>query len=202
MRMSALGSRLRLLGLASLGFILYTIINHLPWNAMVAHQIPTGLDGVIPLIPVFSIPYGLAMLVVIGTLIHIVMFSGRIEEARACSYAYAFCLLVSCLTYLLFQTTVERPVVEAGDPFLVLVAFVYANDRPYNCFPSLHVSLTVIASLLWAERRPRLRPVLFAWVVLVALSTLFMKQHYVADVLAGALLGGASHRFGARLARS
>lgn len=81
-----------------------------------------------------------------------------------------------------------------------LLSFIYAHDHPDNCFPSLHVSLTVLASLIWAARRPGLTIFLVAWVVLVAPSTLFTKQHVLLDVLAGAVLGGASFRLGPALA--
>jgi membrane-associated phospholipid phosphatase len=188
--------RLLLLGLSCSGFFLYLLINRLPRNEVVAHRIHVGLDGLIPLVPIFSVPYALAMVFVVGTLAYFVLFTPRVRET---AYSYTFCLAVSCATYLAFQTTVDRPPVDANSAFTGLVSFIYANDQPYNCFPSLHVSLTVLASLIWARGRRRLAVPLAGWVVLVALSTLFTKQHVLLDVLAGAVLGGASFWVGAAL---
>ncbi len=185
----ALATRLLFLVLSCSGFLFYVVINHLPRNETVAQRIPVGLDGLIPLVPVFSVPYALAMVFVAGTLVYFVLFTPRV---RSTAYSYTFCFAVSCLIYLAFQTTVDRPAVDPTSAFAGLVSFIYANDQPYNCFPSLHVSLTVLASLIWAEGRRSLTMPLTAWVVLVALSTLFTKQHVLLDVLAGAALGGAS----------
>ncbi len=63
-------------------------------------------------------------------------------------------------------------------------------DRPYNQLPSLHVALCVIfwVSLPLSPWRMALR----AWLVLVAVSTLFTWQHHVLDVIAGCALGLAT----------
>lgn len=188
-----LGKRLLFLGLGSVGFFLYSFINHLPRNALVAHHLATGLDRLIPLVPVFVVPYGLAMVFVVATLIYHVLFTERMQ-ATACSYA--FCLLTSCFVYLVFQTTVDRPSIESDAIFSRLVALLYAVDRPYNCFPSLHVSLSVLAGLIWAERSRRVGGGMIAVVLLVSLSTLLIRQHVLLDVLSGVALGGLSYCIG------
>lgn len=43
---------------------------------------------------------------------------------------------------------------------------LYRADPPCNCFPSLHVAHSFVSAL-------------------VAMSTVFIKQHYVLDVIAG-----------------
>ena len=59
-------------------------------------------------------------------------------------------------------------------------------DASSNCFPSLHVSVATLAACLafgevgWAV-------VLFP--VLIAVSCVFTKQHYLIDLPIGALLG-------------
>ncbi len=66
------------------------------------------------------------------------------------------------------------------------LALVQRFDAPTNSFPSMHVSVATLTAL-------HLFPVFDAWVflfpVLIALSCLYTKQHYVLDVPPGALLG-------------
>jgi membrane-associated phospholipid phosphatase len=69
---------------------------------------------------------------------------------------------------------------------------LWSIDRCGNRFPSLHASIAVILwpTLVAAAARPWIRIATAAWFVLVILSTLFTWQHHVADVIAGAALGG------------
>lgn len=65
-------------------------------------------------------------------------------------------------------------------------------DAETSCLPSLHVAAAVLAPLLIRKDEPRAFPWLFAWALLVALSTMTTKQHYLLDVLAGGALAGAA----------
>lgn len=66
-------------------------------------------------------------------------------------------------------------------------------DKSYNHFPSLHVAwtwLTVYASQVPGKARIGLAVL----AVGISLSTLFVKQHYVADVLYGYALAWLAWR--------
>jgi membrane-associated phospholipid phosphatase len=67
-----------------------------------------------------------------------------------------------------------------------ILALVQRFDAPSNSFPSMHTSVAVLTAF---HLQPSLGPVIFAFPVLIALSCLFTKQHYVLDLPAGALLG-------------
>jgi membrane-associated phospholipid phosphatase len=71
---------------------------------------------------------------------------------------------------------------------------LYGSDPPYNCFPSLHVAHSFVS----AVTVHRVHRGVGRWAVvcasLVAVSTLFTKQHYVLDVIAGMLLAGVAYR--------
>jgi membrane-associated phospholipid phosphatase len=69
-----------------------------------------------------------------------------------------------------------------------LIRFVYTNDRTYNAFPSQHLWSTVLIALFWSHWKPGWRWVLWASTVIVALSTLFTRQHWILDVFGGTLL--------------
>lgn len=65
---------------------------------------------------------------------------------------------------------------------------------PFVCFPSMHVALIVLSVLFAAAVFPlRWTRSLFAgFAVAVAISTLTLKEHYLVDVAAGALLAGVT----------
>lgn len=67
------------------------------------------------------------------------------------------------------------------------LAFVQKFDDRSNSFPSMHTSVATLTAL---HLLPHTGPVALAFPVLIALSCLFTKQHYVLDLPAGALLGG------------
>jgi membrane-associated phospholipid phosphatase len=66
------------------------------------------------------------------------------------------------------------------------LAFVQGFDASSNSFPSMHTSVAMLTAL---HLQPQLGLSAFAFPVLIGLSCLFTKQHYVVDLPAGALLG-------------
>ncbi len=78
-------------------------------------------------------------------------------------------------------------------------------DRPYNAWPSLHVTQTFLAAMAisrwWKARGLHLR-IIAMWVLWTALtiSTLTTKQHFLWDALSGLTLGLVTWWFGFRLA--
>jgi membrane-associated phospholipid phosphatase len=66
------------------------------------------------------------------------------------------------------------------------LALVQRFDAPTNSFPSMHTSVAVLTAL---HLQSVLGMPIFAFPILIALSCLFTKQHYVADLPAGALVG-------------
>lgn len=110
--------------------------------------------------------------------------------------AYGLTLLSAYATYLLFPVYFERPPLEVSSFHTWLLSLEYL-DKPYNHFPSLHVALSwlaVHASQVSGKSR-------FALGVLatgISVSTVFVKQHYIVDVLYGFALAWVAWR----LARS
>src|SRR5436305_3411666 len=72
-------------------------------------------------------------------------------------------------------------------------AIFHLADRlnlQYNEFPSLHIAFTVTAAIVFGRRCGPLGRVLFAlWTVAVGVSTLFMHEHHILDLVSGAVLG-------------
>lgn len=166
---------------------IYDPLNHGP---AVLH-LRTPLDDALPLIPLFVIPYDSLEPLIYFSLIVFLVFRTRIFQSAALSLIVA--MLVSYAVYFFLQTEVLRPVVSGSDTLSRMIRDVYPGDSPYNDFPSLHTSLSTIIAIAWWRTDRRLGFVAGAWTALIVASTIFVKQHYVADVAAGLLLAwGAS----------
>ena len=72
------------------------------------------------------------------------------------------------------------------------LAFVQTLDARSNSFPSMHTS---VATLTAFHLLPALGPIVFAFPILIGISCLYTKQHYLIDVPAGALLGSLVFTF-------
>ncbi|MFC4597007.1 phosphatase PAP2 family protein [Cohnella hongkongensis] len=162
--------------------VLYVLQNRPNSNVQ---SLVTDADRMLPYIPAFVLPYAIwyPFLIVVFILI---LRQDRHEYYRTL-LALCLGLLLSNLVFLLFQTTVPRPEVTPDSLFDRLVLFIYANDRPYNCFPSVHVLTSAL--MIYGARvlGGGARTVVALVGATIIASTLFIKQHVLADVLAGLL---------------
>ena len=78
-----------------------------------------------------------------------------------------------------------------------LLACVQRFDARSNSFPSMHVSVATLTAL---HLQPHLGAAAFAFPLLVGLSCLYTKQHYLVDLPPGALLGWTVYRLYAAMA--
>jgi membrane-associated phospholipid phosphatase len=156
----------------------------------------TFIDDLFPVILFWSLVYGTLYLFLILLPVLIIQ-----EERllRATFRAYVVVWAISYAVFILFPSEAPRPSVVDGEGFSAWgLRFLYQADPPHNVFPSLHVAHTVISALACHRVHRGLGKVAAGCVFLVALSTLFTKQHYVLDVAAGValalLVGGAFMR--------
>ncbi len=153
------------------------------------HSLTTSLDRRIPLEPIFSVPY-LLFLPVFWLIVLWAFIRRRWWRPLAAAIIVAY--LISDATYLLFQTYVVRPPVPGHSVFDSLVRFIYRSDNPYNDFPSTHSASAAILAAYLVVTRSAYRFVGAAFALLVVVSTLFVKQHVIADAVAGVVLGTAA----------
>jgi membrane-associated phospholipid phosphatase len=106
-------------------------------------------------------------------------------------HAFALVLAVAYTTYFTFPVYLERPVFEPDSLATWLIALEY-KDPSYNHFPSLHVAIGCLIYFASRERLGEVRGPAAAIVAGMCVSTVFIKQHYVADVLFGAALAGGA----------
>ena len=115
------------------------------------------------------------------------------ELIRRTFLAWLMVWIVGYACFLVYPTTLPRPVGEIGKGFFAwFLLGVWDGDPPRNCFPSLHVATPFVAALgCWRVHRG-VGLAAGLWAALIAISTVYAKQHYVADVIAGIFLAGAA----------
>lgn len=106
----------------------------------------------------------------------------------------SFALFLALPTYLHARGEMERALADVSGALSRFYELLYTLDAPYNAWPSLHVSLSLLLLLtarhLMRGRFPRGLIELWwpAWIALLW-SILATKQHHAFDVVTGALLG-------------
>jgi membrane-associated phospholipid phosphatase len=157
----------------------------------VVHAPELALDRLLPLTPMWALVYG----ALYAFLIVLPVFVIQQEELiRRTVWAYLTVWTVAYICFILYPTVAPRPDTVTGKRFAAWgLRFLYEADPPYNCFPSLHVAHSFVSALAcWRVHRP-LGVIAASGASLVAISTLFTKQHYVADLVAGILLAFAAY---------
>jgi membrane-associated phospholipid phosphatase len=164
-------------------FSFYGALNHGP-----ADWIPrTPLDERIPLVPAFAVPYLSAF--ALGPLTAIAFARRSADLVLSALLAGIVLLAVAYAVYMTAQTYVARPEDVGTGFFADLLRFVYGNDEPYNAFPSLHTGFATVFAIHWLRYGGWPGIACTAWCGLIVLSTLFVHQHYLAD-LAGGMAAG------------
>jgi membrane-associated phospholipid phosphatase len=69
---------------------------------------------------------------------------------------------------------------------------VWAMDKPRNSMPSMHVSMATMVDLTISWRWPDFIYIGWLFPMLIGISALKIKQHYVVDIVPGALAGAAA----------
>jgi len=80
--------------------------------------------------------------------------------------------------------------VSDGSVLHQVTALIYSVDSRYNALPSLHVANPwIVAVLAFSERGISFRSIVFFIIALaISLATLFVKQHFILDGIAGIVL--------------
>lgn len=97
----------------------------------------------------------------------------------------------SCLIFFAFPTSISREqhpleVVNLSD---YVLQFIRNADASVNCVPSMHIALSLIATLTLALQNKKMGGLAALWFLMISYSTMATKQHYFYDVLAGVIFG-------------
>ncbi|MGN1047509.1 MAG: phosphatase PAP2 family protein [Eubacteriales bacterium] len=156
------------------------------------HEVYCPLDDLIPFCEYFIIPYYMWFVYLIGMIIYLGLMD--IPNFRKYMWFIIISYSVTVVIYLVYPTCQNlRPVsFERDNIFTRIAAGLYSFDTNTNVCPSIHV-LGMTASFCAGLKAKGMQSVpwkIFWWVslILVCVSTVFLKQHSVIDIAAGAVL--------------
>lgn len=153
-----------------------------------------AIDDHIPFCEVFVIPYFL-WFIYVSAVVLFLFFRSKPDYRRACVFLFTgmtIFLIVSTLWpngHHLRLYTMPR-----DNIFTQMVAHLWRTDTPTNLWPSIHVYNSIGAHIALCRcslgKKRWLRGMSLALCISIILSTIFLKQHSMFDVLTG--LGMAS----------
>jgi membrane-associated phospholipid phosphatase len=171
--------------------VLYLQTNRLAANVQRAVVLKFPIDDQIPFVRFFALPYYAWFGLVAAVFLWLVFDRRQNRRVYRHTTAIVLAMVLSTIIFLIYPTHVPRPEITGRDWLSRLVLLIYAADEPYNCFPSLHVAVAAIKGVTLFRYGPRLvwfRFLTVLFVVLIMLSTILIKQHYVPDLIGGLAL--------------
>jgi len=152
------------------------------------YDLTSSLDLMIPFQLTFAWPY-LFYYVLLGVPLFI-----RLPRAQMLRLwkNLAWASAVSAVLFLLIPTFPPRPddIQNLNGLSAWIIKWIYLIDPPSNCFPSLHVLHSFLLAISYYQfAKTRKWGILFLLMATgVAFATVFIKQHYILDVVAAMLL--------------
>ncbi|MBQ8663606.1 MAG: phosphatase PAP2 family protein [Eubacterium sp.] len=179
-------------------FFLYMFI-YFPWFHYVEktvttdfHEIHMPLDDMIPFMEIFIIPY-LLWFVYVAAFAVIFFFKDAGEFTRLCIF-----LGVGMTVFLIVSTVYPnghylRPeVVSDENIFAPLINTLYSTDTSTNIMPSIHTynSLGIGLAVIYSKHLKNMWIQIpsFILMVLIIMSTVFLKQHSMWDLIGAFIL--------------
>lgn len=160
--------------------LLYLVINYFPvFNPRLVP--PSFIDRAIPVIEwtvwIYISYYALPVLA--GVFIDDMHYLDR----------YAQSLMSACIAcaivFIFFPTEITRYTFKEDGVTGFVVKYLHLLDKPRNCFPSMHIAVSYIAAFTIIRYKKKHGIFLLVWAVMITLSTLTIKQHYIVDVAGG-----------------
>ena len=173
-----------------LGWVGYFILYFLTENLIPAENctpVKMWLDDVIPFNEWFVIPYVFWYLLVVISLGWFMFYD--VKSFKALQTYIIITQVCAMIVYILYPTRQDlRPEVFPRENILSnLVGFIYSFDTNTGVCPSLHVAYSIGIASVWVRQKEAYTWwkifVVFA-VIMICLSTMFIKQHSAVDFFA------------------
>jgi membrane-associated phospholipid phosphatase len=103
-------------------------------------------------------------------------------------YSQIGMLIFAMIIFFILPVTYPRPEVEYTGISGWMVGLVHSADTPGNSCPSIHVGMTFLAGFGFIKEQKGLFSLFMFWALLISISTLTLKQHYLFDVIAGFIM--------------
>jgi membrane-associated phospholipid phosphatase len=149
-----------------------------------ACSLSTPIDEAIPFVPGFEFFYILCYILPLVPVLAI-QDTGRFNRLLI---SFGLLNLVAFSFFLLSPILVPRPAVPGDSLAEALIRIEYSIDQPVNNFPSLHAGVAWLIVLSCRGLSRRLTWILALVATGICAGALLVKQHFVADLVAGTAL--------------
>ena len=161
------------------------------------HVIHMAIDDHIPFCEVFIIPYFLWFLYVSAVVLYL-FFRSKPDYWKACIFLFTGMTIFLLVSTLWPNGHHLRPYALPRDNiFTRMVTHLWRTDTPTNLWPSIHVYNSIGAHVALCRcrlgKKRWLRNSSLVLCVSIILSTMFLKQHSLFDVLTGLGLASAMY---------
>ena len=178
-----------------LGWVVYFALYFLTENFIPVencHSVHMWLDDVIPFNEYFVIPYTFWYLLIVFSLGYFALYD--IPKFRGLQIYIMVTQFVAMAVYILYPTRQDlRPESFANDNFFTrVIGFMYVFDTNTGVCPSLHCAYSFGIMSTWLKDKsahPLWRAFVVFAVIMICLSTMFIKQHSAVDFFAAIPLG-------------
>lgn len=112
-------------------------------------------------------------------------------------YHFFITSIAANLIFLLFPTTLYNEYFHYSFEQLLSISdtvtaynlhFIFTADKPFNCFPSLHVAIAFVAAMALHNDKKIIIFSGYLFATWIAFSTLQVKQHLLYDIISGIAL--------------
>lgn len=145
------------------------------------------LDDIIPFNEWFLIPYVFWYLLIVFSLGYFLLYN--VDSFKRLQTFIIITQAVAMIIYILYPTRQDlRPEAFPRDNFLTqCVGFLYRFDTNTGVCPSLHVAYSIGIASVWLKEKDAVwwwKAFVVVAVILICLSTMFIKQHSAVDFFA------------------
>lgn len=170
-----------------LGWVGYFILYFLTENLIPAENctpVHMWLDDVIPFCEWFLIPYVFWYVLIVISLGYFLLYN--VDSFKRLQTFIIITQVVAMAIYIIFPNRQDlRPEVFLRDNFLTqCIGLLYSVDTNTGVCPSLHVAYSIGIASVWLKQKDVSKPwraFVVVAVILICLSTMFIKQHSALD---------------------
>ncbi len=174
-------------------FVIYTLTYHFIGNYSLNenYNFLMGLDELMPFVP--------EMVWVYVSTYFVMMFSGFFIKDDLDFYRLVVAIIVTMLItypfFYFFPAIYPRAEFVITDLSTQVLRWNYTNDVVNNTFPSLHVSLSFTLALTMGYLNKKKKNIWIFWAIMVAVSTVLVKKHFLIDTLGGFMVAYTAFSF-------
>lgn len=172
------------------GWVVYFAFYFLTENLIpveACHEIYCGLDSIIPFCEWFIIPYTFWYLLIVFSLVYFALYN--IDSFKKLQTYIIITQAIAVIVYIVYPSCQNlRPEVFPRDNLLTsFIGLIYTFDTNTGVCPSLHCAYSIAIGSVWLREKgasPLFKAFIAVTVILICLSTAFVKQHSIVDFFA------------------